>query len=108
LGILWLARHNLEINWKTGKVKITRCPEECGNQWRPKQGKSGWQKQKEKEAKEKARRKQEENKKRKKQKKEKTIDMKKVVKEWEIWDEKEKMVRLKEKAKKLVPEKFHK
>ena len=30
LGMLWLARHNLEINWKTGKVKMTRCPEECG------------------------------------------------------------------------------
>jgi len=31
-----------------GKVKMMRCPEECGKQWRPKQGKSGWQKQKEK------------------------------------------------------------
>ena len=30
LGMLWLVRHNLEINWKTGKVKMTRCPEECG------------------------------------------------------------------------------
>jgi len=25
-----------------------RCPEECVKQWRPKQGKLGWQKQKEK------------------------------------------------------------
>ncbi len=37
---------------KTGEVKMTRCPEECGKQWRPEQGKSGWEKQKEEEAKE--------------------------------------------------------
>ena len=30
LGIPWLACHNPEINWRTGEVKITRCPEECG------------------------------------------------------------------------------
>jgi len=30
LGILWLTYHNPEIDWKTGEVKITRCPEECG------------------------------------------------------------------------------
>ena len=30
--------------------------------------------------------------------------MKKVAEEWEIWDEKEKAVRLEEEAKKLVPE----
>ena len=32
LGMLWLARHNPEINWKTGEVKMTRCLEECGKQ----------------------------------------------------------------------------
>ena len=32
LGIPWLAYHNPEINWKTGEVKMTRCPEECGKQ----------------------------------------------------------------------------
>jgi len=41
LGMPWLAHHNLEINWRTGEVKITRCSEECGKQWRPVQGKSG-------------------------------------------------------------------
>ena len=41
LGMLWLAHHNPEINWKTGEVKITRCLEECGKQWRPVQGKLG-------------------------------------------------------------------
>jgi len=26
----WLACHNPEIDWRTGKVKMTRCPEKCG------------------------------------------------------------------------------
>ena len=30
LGMPWLACHNLEINWRTGKMKMTRCPEKCG------------------------------------------------------------------------------
>ena len=54
LGMPWLARHNHEIDWRTGEVKMTRCPEECGKQWRPVQGKSGWEKQKEEEKKEEA------------------------------------------------------
>ena len=29
IGLLWLQKHNLEINWKTGVVKMTRCPPEC-------------------------------------------------------------------------------
>ena len=41
LGMPWLARYNLEIDWRTGEVKITGCPEECGKQWRPVQRKSG-------------------------------------------------------------------
>ena len=41
LGILWLAHHNPEIDWRTGEVKMTRCLKECGKQWRPVQGKSG-------------------------------------------------------------------
>ena len=32
LGMLWLARYNPEIDWKTGKVKMMRCLEECGKQ----------------------------------------------------------------------------
>ena len=35
LGMPWLERHNPEIDWKTEEVKMTRCPEECGRQWRP-------------------------------------------------------------------------
>ena len=41
LGIPWLAFHNPKIDWRTGEVKMTRCPEECGKQWRPKQRKLG-------------------------------------------------------------------
>jgi len=36
LEMPWLAHHNPEIDWRTGEVKIMRCPEECGKQWRPK------------------------------------------------------------------------
>jgi len=32
LGMSWLACHNPEINWKTGEVRMMRCPEECGKQ----------------------------------------------------------------------------
>ena len=35
LGMLWLACHNPEIDWRTGEVKMMRFLEECGKQWRP-------------------------------------------------------------------------
>ena len=60
LGILWLAHHNPEIDWRTGEVKMTRCLEKCRKQWRSKQRKLEWQKQKEKEAKEEVEKKREE------------------------------------------------
>ena len=66
LGMPWLACHNPEIDWRTGEVKMTRCPEECGKQWRPVQGKLGWEKQKEEEEREEAQKKREEKKKKKK------------------------------------------
>ena len=53
---------------------MTRYLEKCGKQWRPKQGKSEWQKQK--------------GEKKKKQKKGKTMQINKVVEEQEIWDKK--------------------
>ena len=34
LGMPWLACHNPKIDCKIGEVKMTRCPEECGKQWR--------------------------------------------------------------------------
>ena len=86
LGMLWLAHHNPEIDWKIGEVKMTRCPEEYGKQWRPVQGKSGWEKQKEEEAKEEAEKRKEEKEKerKKKQRKGKIMEVKKVAEEWEI------------------------
>ena len=111
LGMSWLVCYNPEIDWKTGEVKMTRCPEECGKQWRPKQGKPGWQKQKEEEVKEeveKKRKEKVERQKKKKQKKEKTVEVKRVAEEWEIWDKEEKAAKSEAEAKKLVPEKLHK
>ena len=57
----WLVCYNPEIDWRTGEVKMTRCPKECSKQQRLKQGKSGWQK------KNKKRNKRRENRKRKKE-----------------------------------------
>jgi len=34
LEMPWLARHNPEIDWKIGEVKITRYLKECSKQWR--------------------------------------------------------------------------
>ena len=57
LGMSWLECHNPEINWKTGEIKITRCPDECRKKWRVgKQTKPGWKKQKEKKEKKERRR----------------------------------------------------
>jgi len=36
-----LAHHNPEIDWMTGEVRMTRCPEECGKNWRLMQRKPG-------------------------------------------------------------------
>ena len=30
LGHTWLSEHNPDINWHTGEVKLTRCPDYCG------------------------------------------------------------------------------
>ena len=108
LGMPWLAHHNPEIDWKTGEVRMMRCLEEYGKQWRPVQGKLGWEKQKEKEVKEEAGKKREEKEKKKKQKKGKMVEVRKVAEEWEIWDEEEEAAKSEAEAKKLVPEKFHK
>ena len=29
IGLPWLQKHNPEINWQTGEVKMTCCPLEC-------------------------------------------------------------------------------
>ena len=41
LRVLQPAHHNPKINQRTGEVKMTRCPEKCRKQQRPKQGKLG-------------------------------------------------------------------
>jgi len=78
--MLWLAHHNPEIDWNIGEVKMIRCPEEYGKQWRPEQGKSSCQKQREEEAKEEAGRKREEWK-MKKEKGRKMIEVKRIAEE---------------------------
>ena len=47
-------------------------------------------------------------KRKKKPKKEKTMEIKKVVEEWKIWDEKEKVAKSEEEAKKLASQRFYK
>ena len=49
-----------------------------------------------------------EKKKKKKQKKGRTVEVRKVIEEWEIWDEEEEAAKSEVEVKKLVPEKFHK
>ena len=63
---------------------MTRCPEECGRQWKPVQGKLGWEKQKEEEAKKEAEKKKEKKEKKKKQRKGRTVGVRKIVEEWKI------------------------
>ena len=38
----------------------------------------------------------------------KTVEVKRIVEKWEIWNEEKKAVRSETEVKKLVPEKFHK
>ena len=38
LGMLWLQAHNLEINWKIEKVKMTRCPPLCRRNMKSEEG----------------------------------------------------------------------
>ena len=45
LGMSWLRRHNPEIDWKIGEVKMIRCPDEYGKKWKTgRQTKPGWKK----------------------------------------------------------------
>jgi len=86
---------------------MTRCPEECGKQWRPVQGKLGWEKPKEEDRKEEVEKRKEEREKKKKSKKERTVEVRKIAEEWEIWDKEEEAAKSEAEAKKLVPERFH-
>ena len=114
LEISWFIHYNSEIDWKIEKVKMIRCLEKYKRQWRPKQGKLEWQKQKEKEKKDKKKKKKKRKNKRKKRrrrrknKKERTMEVKKIVEEWEIWNEEREATKSEEETKKLVSQRFHK
>jgi len=96
LGMLWLACHNPEIDWKTGEVKMTRCLDECGRKWKTgRQTKPGWKKQQEKEEKKEMRRPMIEE--------EKTIA--RIIAEKE--DEEEDVIELRA-TEEMVPRRFHK
>jgi len=86
---------------------MTRYLEECGKQWGPKKGKSGWQKQKEEEG-IKQEEKKKKKKKKKKPKKKKKMEVSKIAEEWEIWDEEKEAAKLEAEARRLVSERFYK
>jgi len=91
-----------------GEVRMTRCPEEYEKQWRLMQRKSGWKRQREEEVKEKVGRKWKEKNREKKQKRGKTVEVKRVVEEWETWDEEKEVAKSEVEVRKLVLEKLHK
>jgi len=41
LEMPWLVCYNPEIDWKTGEMKMTRCPDKCGKQLKIKQTRPG-------------------------------------------------------------------
>ncbi len=108
--MLWLAHHNPEIDWRTEEVKMTRYSEECGKQWRLKQGKLGCRNRKEEKEKEEAEKKWEKKKgnKEKNHRKKGRQEVRKVAEEQEIWDKGKKAVKSEEETKRLVLERFHK
>ena len=96
LGMPWLGCHNPEIDWKTGEVKMTRYPDECGKKWKMgRQTKPEWKKQQEKEEKKEMRRPMIEE--------EKTIA--RIMEEKE--EEEEDLIELRA-TKEIVPQRFHK
>ena len=105
--MLQLACHNHEINWKIEEVKIMRYPEEYKKQQRQSRKNQNGKNRKKKTKNRKKKTNEKRKKKRKKSKKGKMMNIKKVAKEWEIWDKEEKVVKLGEDAKKLAPLRFH-
>jgi len=96
LGMPWLGCYNPEIDWKTGEVKMTKCPDECGKKWKiERQTKPGWKKQEEREEKKERRRPTIEE--------EKTIA--RIVEEKE--EEEEDLIELRV-TEEMVPQRFHK
>ena len=89
LGMPWLRHHNLEIDWKTGEVKMTRCPDKCGKKWKiERQMKLEWKKQEERE-----------------EKKRRRLMIARIVEEKE--NEQEDLIELRA-TEEIVPRRFHK
>ena len=82
--MLWLTHYNSEIDWRTEEVKIMRYLKEYGKQWRLEQKKPICKRGKIK----------------------KIINIKKITKEWEIWNKEKEVAELEKEAKKLVPQVF--
>jgi len=98
LGMPWLVCHNPEIDWKTGEVQMTRCPEECGKKWRTgKQTKPEWKKQQEKEEKKEMRKLMTDEK----------IAIARIIEEKENDDDAEDLIELRA-IEEMVPRWFHK
>ena len=96
LGIPWLGCHNPEIDWKTGEVKMTRCPDKCGKKWMVgMQIKLGWKKQEE----------QKEKKERRKLMIKKVKMIERIMEEKE--EEEEDLIELRA-TDEMVPKQFHK
>ena len=96
LDMPWLRCHNPEIDWKTGEVKMTRCPDECGKKWKTgRQTKSGWKKQEEREE--------------KKEKRRPVIEKVKMIERImeEKEDEEEDLIELRA-TDEMIPQRFHK
>jgi len=98
LGMPWLACHNPEIDWKTGEVRMMRCPDECGKKWRTgRQTKPEWKKQEEKKKKKEMRRLTTDEK----------IAIARIVAEKEEELDEEDMIVVR-KTEEMVPRRFHK
>jgi len=79
---------------------VENSGDRCRESWDGRSRKKKKQRKKQKKRKRK-------KKKKKKQKKGKTVEVRKVVEEWEIWDEEEEAAKSEAEARKLVPERFH-
>ena len=98
MGMPWLACYNPEIDWKTGEVQMTRCPNKCGKKWKTgKQTKLEWKKQQEKEERKEIRRLMTDE----------EIAIARIVAEKEEELDKEEVMELRT-TEKMVPRRFHK
>ena len=83
--MLWLTHYNSESDWRTEEVKIIRYLKEYRKQWRLEQKKPVYKREKIFK---------------------KIINIKKITKEWEIWNKEKEVAELEKEAKKLVPQVF--